>query len=300
MEINVIYQTYYPPRNMNFKNTDIVVLMPIQTEFPIYRKFLIDHHKLFGKIVCVLTYNKQIFTEPEKEFAAVLQTEMPFAHFIWCSHTEIPTDESIISHPTHLGLNECRPDAEAILFMEPDVIIENFDAFLNLPQDTYDVISLLFCDRLHPSFFWVKKILLDQTPKKFTYGTFPNITVVNNPNNNIPLKDRLVYYNDLTCEIGQKLTSELIALTDKIYCFSNGDLGFFHQGNVNLIVSMYNQMHHHNRDEPYLKEIINSEVWERFFNLSINCNIPKYEPYINGYREMREMITIEKEKVPTC
>jgi hypothetical protein len=276
---------------MTFKNTDLIVLLPFHVEFPIYRKFLIDNHQHFGKIICVLTGYFMAATDNQKRYVELLKSTMPFAHFIHACHTTIPADVGIQSHGLMLGLKECRPEADAVLTMEPDVIVENLDAFLKLPN-TYDIVTLLWTHQFSPSFLWVKKSVLDKVHQPFLTGTYDDVYYINNIDNSVPLKDRLgKHIGQYLCDPGLKITRDLVQVADSLFCFFDDEMGFYHQTEVLRLIYLYYEIDKDsNRDVLRACLADPNKKWKRYLDKSLACNIPTFEPYMEAYKGLRKII----------
>lgn len=277
---------------MTFKNTDLIVLLPVHVEFPIYRKFLIDNHQHFGRVICVLTGNCTHFTNDQNAYMELLRSTMPFVHFVQMCYSDIPLGGGIQSTGLTIGLKECRPEADGVLVMEPDVIIENLDAFFNLP-DIYDIVTLLFTNKFSPSFLWVKKSVLDKVREPFTVGVFDNVYHINNPNNDVPLKDRLGKYDQYHCDVGLKITSDLIEVADSLFCFSDNTMGFYHQTEVIRMIDLYFEVDiHAKRDLAQKLLACPHKKWKRYLDKSLACAdaIQVYTPYMEPYIGMRKLM----------
>ena len=283
---------------MTFKNTDLIVLLPFQIEFPIYRKFLIDNHQHFGKIICVLTGYFGAITDDQKRYVELLKSTMPFAHFIHACHSTVPMAPVAVGIQAvglMLGLKECRPEADAVLTMEPDVIIENLDAFLKLPN-TYDIVTLLGGGWTHQfslSFLWVKKSVLDKVHQPFLTGTYDDVYYINNIDNSVPLKDRLgKYVGQQLCDPGLKITKDLVQVADSLFCFFDDELGFYHQTEVIRLISLYIDIDKDSNNRDVLRVCLNvpNKKWKRYLDKSLACNIPTFEPFMEAYKGLRKMI----------
>lgn len=275
---------------MTFKNTDLIVLLPIGYEFPIYRKFLIDNHHHFGKVICVLTGNCPHFTDEQKSHIEFLKSNMPFVQFVQMCYSSITLEIGIQSHGLSVGLKECRPEADAVLVMEPDVIIENLDEFLKLP-DVYDIVTLLFNNKFSPSFLWVKKSVLDKISHPFATGVFDNVYYIDNSSNDVSLKNRLGKYDQYHCDVGLKITSDLVQVADSLFCFNDDTMGFYHQTEVIRMIDLYREIDiHAKRDTLYGLLASPHKKWKRYLDKSLSCNIPTFDPYMHPYKGMRHMI----------
>lgn len=277
---------------MTFKNTDLIVLLPIGYEFPIYRKFLIDNHHHFGKIICVLTGNCSHYTEENYSYIDFLKSTMPFAHFVESCHEP---NISIQSQGLIVGAKEVRKEADGVLVMEPDVIIENLDAFLNLP-DIYDIVTLLFSNKFSPSFLWVKKSVLDKVSQPFVDGIFDNIYYMNDVNNKTtndsPLKDRLAKYDQYHCDVGLKITSDLVQVADSLFCFDDDTMGFYHQTEVIRMNDLYRRGKdtHAKGGMFYGLLACPHKKWKRYIDKSLQTNIPTFGPYMDAYTGMKQLM----------
>lgn len=228
---------------MNFKNTDIVVVNFPNIDYPLFRKFLIENHHLFNKIHYVFSYNSHTWEKEYKHkynYSELAKTTMPFANFYWGD--EFYKDNSFLNdqrnHATTLGLKNVDKNADSVLFLEADIIINNMNYFLNLP-DTYDFVG--YCEnasfRIHPSFLWIKKNIIDKTSKNFSGSNDPVFSnfkrLILPPWSDVPIKDRID-----TCPVLRggdgfdNFVSELLGITTNGHLFHYQSFEYIHLGGI--------------------------------------------------------------------
>lgn len=228
---------------MNFKNTDIIVVNSPNIDFPLFRKFLIENHHYFNKIHYVFYYNSITWENKFKyqyNYSELAESTMPFANFYWAD--EKNKDESLINDTrnmaTNLGLNNIDKNVEGVLFLEPDIIVNNINYLLELPH-TFDFVG--YCEissyRLSPSFLWVKKNIIDMTSRNFTATpspVFSDIRKLTLPAwSTVPIKDRITtFVTPCGADSFDKFTSELLGITTNAHLFHNYSFDFEHLGAI--------------------------------------------------------------------
>ena len=279
---------------MDFSKTDIVVVSLPDQDFPLFRKFLIDNHRLFNKIHYVFSYQPNQL-EAKYDYSKTIMDSMPFANFIWADHNEITTwrkdglPSDFRDHATNKALDQS--NSESVLFLEPDIIVGNIDCLLKLP-DALDIIA--HCEdtsyRLSPSFIWTRRKLIDKTRRWFTASgqfIFDNIVqftsgpdvLVMRPTygeyvtNTIPIKDRFFVHKDKQAtDHFNQFTSELILQSINAHFINHRSFDFRHMGGV--VATMW-----HFRKDIY-EGVYELDVLGRYMEQCLKCDIPLDPKYV--------------------
>ena len=278
---------------MDFSKTDIIVVSLPDQDFPLFRKFLIDNHHLFNKIHYVFSYQPNSL-DPKYDYSKTIMDSMPFANFIWADHNEIPTwrKDGLLSdfrdHATNKAIEQS--NSEAILFLEPDIIVGDIDYLLKLPNDL-DIIA--HCEdtsyRLSPSLIWTRRSLIDKTRRWFTassqfifdnvvkFTSGPDVMIIGPTGgvyypNPIPIKERFfVYEGKQATDHFDQFTSELILQSTNAHFINHRSFDFFHMGGV--VATMW-----HLRKDIY-KGVYELDKLGRYMERCLNCGItldPRY------------------------
>lgn len=268
---------------MDFSKTDIVVVNTCDHDFPLFRKFLIDNHHHFNKVHYVFSHQPR--NVHKYDYSATVMKSMPFANFIWADHNEIVTwrKDGLLSdfrdHATNLAIDQSTSDA--ILFLEPDIMIGNIDYLLNLPNDL-DIIA--HCEdssfRLSPSLIWTRRKLIDKTRRWFISSSgqfiFDNIVrfksgpdIVDGDHyvpNPIPIKDRFVVSKGKdAADHFDQFSSELILESTNAHFINHRSFDFWHMGGI---ISCINHM----RQNIY-QDIYEFTSLGPFLEKSLNCGV---------------------------
>lgn len=268
---------------MDFTKTDIVVVNTCEHDFPLFRKFLINNHHHFNKVHYVFSYQPRDVLK--YDYSNTVMKSMPFANFIWADHNEIVTwrkdglPSDFRDHATNLAVDQSTSDA--ILFLEPDILIGSIDYLLNLPNDL-DIIA--HCEdvsfRLSPSFIWTRRSLIDKTRRWFIsssgqlifekivrFKSGPDVIeghqYVPNP---IPIKDRFVVSEGKdAADHFDQFSSELILQSTNAHFINHRSFDFWHLGGIIPCINHMRQNIYENVYElrhlgPFLENNLNCGV----------------------------------------
>jgi hypothetical protein len=280
---------------MNFKNTDIVVINAPEHDFPLFRKFLIDHHHLFNKIHYVYSYNSRSWSSMVNgpyDYTHITQKTLPFANFIWADHNDMETyrkDGKLTDfrdHAQNVGLDASNSDA--ILFIEPDIRLDSLDYLLNLP-DTFDVVA--HCDgepKLSPSLFWIKRSIIDKTSRWFTSTPeplfYPMRKMKEGINSKLPISER-IYTEPEPCggDHFRFFNSEVYGLTTNMHLFDHDSYaGYIHYGAI--ITTAYHFRHNDYYVDVYgQRHLLHGSVIEDWIDRSLNCGVQQDERFIKEW-----------------
>lgn len=283
---------------MNLKNTDIVVINSPEHDFPLFRKFLIDHHHHFNKIHYIYSYNSISWESMKKgpyDYTQITLQTLPFANFIWVDHNDMRDyrkDGKLTDfrdQAQNVGLDAST--SEAILFIEPDIRLDNLNYLLNL-RNTFDVVAN--CDnepKMDPSLFWIKREVIDKTSRWFTSTPeplfYPMRKLSEGVNSKLPISKR-IYTVPHPCggDHFRFFNSEVMGLTTNLHFF-NSDIypEFFHYGGI--ITTTY----HYRKNNYYVKGCqLHGDAMRDWIPRSLECDVPQDPRFIKEWNTHLENI----------
>lgn len=141
---------------------DIILTWPIHMDYPLFRESLEDFERITGKIIIAFSDHKR-----GADLRKFLKPNMPYATFI-DAHFSIGQDWRNVAVNEALKLSS----ASHVLFLEQDFLMSpHFWRTFEYFAETFPPYIAGWKDdtgRLHPSFLYVQRKLLDQTSLDFS------------------------------------------------------------------------------------------------------------------------------------
>jgi len=288
---------------MNFKNTDIVVINAPEHDFPLFRKFLIDNHHHFNKIHYIYSCNSRTWA-PMKDgpydYTHITTQTLPFANFIWADHNDMfdyRKDGKLTDfrdHAQNVGLDAST--SEAILFIEPDIRLDNLDYLFNLP-DTFDVVTN--CDnepKMDPSLFWIKREIIDKTSRWFTSTPdplfYPMRRLREGAKSKLSIADRIYTLPQPSGgDHFRFFNSEVYGLTTNMHFFDSDIYPeFFHYGGIITTAYHYRRGNYYTVGGDGQRWQLHGNVMCDWIPRSLKCDVPQDPRFIKEWTEHYENI----------